>query len=81
MNALFTDTRPEIDQMQLEIIRRMPPWKKVALVDDLNDTVKALAICGIKQRHPHATPEQIQRLLADLMLGPELASQVYEHAR
>lgn len=81
MSTLAFDTHPEIEQMQLEIIRRMPPWKKVALVDDLNETVKAFAISGIKQRNPQATPEQIHRLLADLMLGPELASQVYGHAR
>ena len=65
----------------MEIIRRMPSWKKFAMVDDLNETVKALAISGIKARSPEATPEQIRRMLADLMLGEELAARVYAHAR
>jgi len=59
----------------------MPPWKKLALVDDLNETVKAFAISGLKQRHPDASSEQIRRMLAELMLGAELADRVYGHAR
>jgi hypothetical protein len=77
MSALYPDTNPKIEQMQIEIIRRMPSWKKIALLDDLNETVKAFNIIGIKQRHPDATPENIQRMLADLMLGAELAKKVY----
>jgi hypothetical protein len=81
MSAYYSDTNPKIEQMQIELIRKMPSWKKFAAVDDLNETVKAFAVSGIKQRHPGATPEQIQRLLADIMLGQELASKVYDHAR
>ena len=81
MTALYSDTHPKVEQMQIEIIRRMPSWKKFAIVDDLNETVKAFAISGIKQGHPDATTEQIQRLLAERMLGSELADKVYSHAR
>ena len=81
MTALYSDTHPKVEQMQIEIIRRMPSWKKFAIVDDLNETVKAFAVSGIKQSHPGATTEQIRRLLAERMLGAELASKVYDHAR
>ena len=81
MSTLSADTRPKIEQIQLDIIRRMPSWEKFALVDDLNETVKAFAISGIKQRCPGATPDQIHRQLAGLMLGEELACKVYDHAR
>ncbi len=80
MGALYSDTHPKMEQMQIELIRHMPAWKKLAIVDGLNKTVKTLAISGIKQRHPTATPEQIQRMLADLMLGEDLARKVYDHA-
>lgn len=80
MNALYSDTHPKIEKLQLELIRRMPPWKKFAAVDDLNETVKTLAVTGIKSRHPNATPEQVQRMLAELMLGTELARRVYDRA-
>jgi hypothetical protein len=50
-------------------------------MDGLNETVKALAVSGIKERHPNATLQEIQRMLAELMLGAELARKVYDHAR
>lgn len=80
MSALSSDTHPKIEQMQIELVRRMPAWKKMALVDDLNETVKTMAISGIKERHPNATPAQIQRILAELRLGITLAKKVYDRA-
>lgn len=70
-----------MEALQIEFIRRMPAWKKFAIVDGLNETVKTLAMSGIKQRHPHATPQQIHRMLAELMLGTELACKVYDRAK
>lgn len=81
MSAQFSDTHPKIEALQIQIIRRMPAWKKLALVDGLNEAVRALAISGIKRRYPAATPVQIHRMLAELMLGAELAQKVYDHAR
>jgi len=81
MSVLSSDTHPKMEALQIEILRRMPAWKKISMVDGLNETVKTLAVSGIKQRHPNAAPEQIQRMLADLMLGPELARKVYDHGR
>lgn len=80
MSTYYSDTRAEIEQMQIKLIRRMPSWKKFAAVDDLNETVRTLAISGIRQRHPDATPTEIRRMLADILLGPELAEKVYDHA-
>ena len=54
------------NRIQIEFIRRMPMWKKLSIVDGLNETVKTLAITGIKQRFPNATPAQVKRMLAEL---------------
>jgi hypothetical protein len=81
MSALYSDTHPKMEELQIEFIRRMPPWKKMSIVDGLNETVKTLAITGIRQRNPNATPEQVHRMLAELMLGEELARKVYDRAR
>ena len=77
MSVLSSDTHPKMEQMQIEVIRRMPSWKKIAVMEGLNETVRALAMTGIKQRHPNATPAQVRRMLADLILGAELARKVY----
>jgi hypothetical protein len=70
-----------MEALQIQFIRSMPAWRKFLMVDSLNETVKTLAMSGIKQRHPEATPEQVHRMLADLILGAELARKVYDHAR
>ena len=80
MTALYSDTHPKMEALQIELIRRMPSCKKMAMVDSLNETVKALALGGIRQRHPDATPEQLRRMLAEMMLGAELARKVYDRA-
>jgi hypothetical protein len=81
MSALFPDTHPKVEAIQIEIIRRMPAWKKIAMVDSLNETVKTLAVSGIRKCHPDATPQQIRRMLAELMLGADMAQKVYGHAK
>ena len=81
MSVLSSDTHPKMEALQIQVIRRMSAWKKISIVDDLNETVKAMAVSGIRQRHPNATPQEIHRMLAGLMLGEELARKVYDRAR
>ncbi|HEX5836349.1 MAG TPA: hypothetical protein VFY26_00870 [Anaerolineales bacterium] len=80
MSTLFPDTDPRMEALQIGLIRRLPAWKKLAIVDSLNETVRMLALSGIKERNPDATPQEIHRKLAELMLGAELARKVYGHA-
>jgi len=77
MATLSADTTPHIEQIQIERLRQMPPWRKLALVGEINRAVRDLALAGLRQRHPHDTPAQRQRRLAGLLLGPELATRVY----
>jgi len=81
MTQLYPDTHPKMEALQIELIRSMPAWKKISIMDGLNETIKTLAVSGIKQRHPNASPSQIQRMLAELTLGAELARKVYDHAK
>jgi hypothetical protein len=77
MNLLSADTHPKMEALQIQVIRRMPAWKKISIVNDLNETVKTMAVSGIKQRHPNATPQEVHFMLAEIMLGTELAQKVY----
>ena len=77
MTTLSPDTSQEIERVQIERLRKMPPWRKLELVGDMNQAVRTLALAGLRQRHPHDTAEQRRRRLADLVLGPELAARVY----
>lgn len=77
MTALYEDTRPEVERLQIEKMRQMPAWRKLEMVGQLNDTVRALALSGLRRRNPLASPEALRRMLADLILGQELAARVY----
>ena len=77
MTTLSLDTSPQIERIQIQRLRQMPPWRKLALGGEMNRTVRTLALAGLRQRHPHDTPAQRQRRLANLLLGPELANRVY----
>jgi hypothetical protein len=75
--ALFSDTRPEAERVLLELLRQAPPYRKLEMVAQMNETVRALALSGLQERYPQATPEELRRRLADVLLGPALAEKVY----
>ena len=77
MSLLAQDTPAQVEQVQIELLRRMPPWRKLALVGELTRTVRELALSGLRQRHPNDTPAQLRRRLADLILGSDLAARAY----
>jgi len=77
MSALFPDTTPEAERVLLDLLRKASPWRKLELVAQLNATVRTLALSGLRHRHPNASPEELRRRLADMLLGPELAARVY----
>lgn len=77
MTAPLSDTSPAAERVQLDLLRRAPAWRKVRMLAELNDTVRTLALSGLRQRYPQASTQELRRRLADLLLGPELAARVY----
>ena len=77
MTTLYPDTDPAIERLQIEGLRQMPSWRKLALMAEMGECVRQLALAGVRRRYPQDTPTQRRRRLADLVLGPELAFRVY----
>jgi hypothetical protein len=77
MSTLFPDTRPKAEAVLIRLLREAPPWRKLEMVDQLNQSVKMLALAGLRQRYPNDGEDQLRRRLADLLLGDELALKVY----
>ena len=77
MSVLGDDTPQDIERVYIELLRQMPPWRKLELVGAMNQTVRDLALAGLRQRYPQDTAAQIRRRLADLILGEELAARAY----
>ena len=74
---IFDDTSPEVEAFLLEQLRQMAGQRKLAMIGELNQAVRQLLLGGLRARHPEATPAELQRLVADALLGPELAEKVY----
>ena len=77
MRTLSEDTSPHIEQVPIELLRQMPPWRKLARAGQFNRMLSTLALNGLRQRHPHASPEELRRRLADIRRGPKRAARVY----
>ena len=77
MSALFPDTGPEAEQVLIELLRRAPVARKLEMLGQMNAAARMLALQGLRARHPNATEAQLQRYLADLLLGAELTARAY----
>lgn len=77
MTALFSETSPEAEAVLIQLLPQAPSWRKLEMVDQLNQSVKLLALSGLRQRFPQDNDERIRRRLADLLLGEQLALRVY----
>jgi hypothetical protein len=77
VSTLFPDTSLEAEQLLLSLLREAPAWRKLEMVDEMNRTVRTFAAVGLKERYPDAGVAELNRRLADLLLGPDLAARAY----
>ena len=77
MPTLSPDTSSDAERVQIQLLRQMPPSRKLELVAQLNQTVRTLTLEGLRQRYPSAQPAELKRRLAELWLGAALAERVY----
>lgn len=77
MAAISSDTSLDAERVQIELLRHAPAWRKFEMVAQLNQTVRRLALEGLRLRYPGASADELNRRLADLLLGADLAARVY----
>jgi hypothetical protein len=74
---LSADTSREAEDMQVRQWRAMSSVEKARLITSLCRMADAMAIAGLRQRHPAATERECFLRFAALKLGRELAERVY----
>lgn len=74
---MTSDTHPQMERLQINLLRQAPPWRKAHMMGQMYQTIKQLALVGLRQRHPGASDEELRRRLADILLGSDLAARVY----
>lgn len=77
MKTLARDTHPKIEAMMIERYRQMSPAEKFEMMCGLNAAVRQLAYAGIKQRHPNADSDELNKRYAALVLDRETMIRVY----
>jgi hypothetical protein len=74
---LASDTSPGAESVLVDLWRRASPARKIEMILSANRTARALAMTGLRERFPGECPARLQRRLADVWLGPDLAAKVY----
>ena len=76
MTALYSDTHPKVEALQIALWRQASPTKKMHMLAQLNAFARLLALAGLRARYRQATEAELRRKLAELLLGEELAGKV-----
>jgi len=72
----INDTDPQAEAVQIEILRKMSPARRLRLAASLNETCRKLALAGLRRRNPGASEEDLARMLARQLLGEALSEKV-----
>ncbi len=77
MPGYYSDTHPDIEALQIQLLRQVPGWRKMEMLASLNAAAREVALAGLRRRYPNANEAEIHRSLADLLLGEELALKIF----
>ena len=77
MTALYSDTHPKMEIIQLKLLRQASSFQKLEMLSELNASAHMLALTGLRSLYPQAGKPELQRRLASLLLGEALARKVY----
>ena len=74
--TLPADTDPEAAAVQLGMLRRAGPARRLSLALSLSRTVIELARAGLRRRQPRASEEETALRFVALQYGPDIAAGV-----
>ncbi|MFT3764512.1 MAG: hypothetical protein QM820_03190 [Minicystis sp.] len=56
---MLRDTSPAADARYHQLLRAMPPERRLAAAMSLSQTVRELALAGLRERHPAADEREL----------------------
>lgn len=72
-----TDTSTEADARYHELLRAMPPERRLEAAMRLSRAVRELALAGIRQRHPGADEAEVRCRLTVRLYGRACAMRLF----
>lgn len=73
----MNDTHPDAEAIRLRALQAMPPARRLSLAMGWSQSVRELTRSSLRQQHPQLSPQALHRLLAERLLGHELALKAY----
>jgi hypothetical protein len=77
----MTDTDPAVARMIIEGYRAMTPERRLELASEMSVAVREFMLAGLRTRFPDASATSIERMAAEIDLGPELAAAAWAARR
>ena len=77
MKPFSNDTSPEAQRVMFQLLREVPPSKKIELTFDLIDTTRLLVLTGLTQRFPNADRDELRRRFISKLLPRDAIIEVY----
>jgi len=76
MRTQSPDTSPEVEYVQIELLRKATPAKSFHLARSLSQSMILASSETIKRLHPEASQKELKILFVELYYGKELANRV-----
>ncbi len=77
MRTQSEDTSPEMERVQIELIRKASSAKLFGLVRSMSQTMMQASRENIRRLHPDANKEELTLIFVELYYGKELANLVH----
>lgn len=72
------DTDEATERYLFESLRALPMWRKAEMLTASTRAVYELALAGLRQRYPDATPPELRKRLSALTLGREATVTLFD---
>jgi hypothetical protein len=76
MRTQSNDTSPEIERVQIELLRKAPLTKRFAIMAAWSQFIREAAKQGIRRDYPDASQEEVALILVARLYGQPLADKV-----
>ncbi len=73
----MNDTTAKAEQVRLSALRAMSPTRRLSMALGWSQSVREMSRAGLRRQYPDCSEQDLHRLMADRVLGSELALKAY----
>jgi len=77
MKTVLTDTATDAEEVLVRLLRTAPIWKRLKMIEDLNESLRTLASADLRRCYPTANEKELKKRLAARLLKREEVMAAY----